>query len=505
MGTHGASWLDREGRCWKEDAYYSIDDELDQVQARSWLSHGGRFDLLIVDEAHKLEGSARHRVVARLLRKRFEKCLLVTATPFALSVNQFRKRLVDFAHAWGDQKAFEESIRALPLDDFRKAVAGRVTFPGQDKLEHQLRRHMVRACWDHDRERTTEHWTVEAPSEALLPTLLLERLIDEVLESGKKTHIASRRESLCSSWPAAHKSLEDSPLEVDDQRWSRAFHDVVGSRAASNDPKLRIAVDHLVELIRNDTKAVVFTQRLETSKVLAKLLEDHPTVQEIASARERQTDRLRPYLDKVSSWLELDTVYAKGVLKVMAHAADCPSMERTGVRKWWRQHKKRLGDGEADAWKDLQRIIGHGRRLPIVVRHDANTGPDERNVEKFNLPSAPLVLIATPKAQEGIDLHHYCRHVVLFDLTWNPATMEQRIGRVHRLGGTRRANEKVTVVYCFQKGTYEQVMAVRIQQRCEMMRVLLGAGQWLDEDREVKELKCYEMKFPRDPTHGNCG
>jgi superfamily II DNA/RNA helicase len=145
---------------------------------------------------------------------------------------------------------------------------------------------------------------------------------------------------------------------------------------------------------------------------------------------------------------------------------------------------------------DIQPIIGRGRRLPIIVRHDADTGSDERNLEKFNLPSAPLVLIATPKAQEGIDLHHYCRHVVLFDLTWNPAAMEQRIGRVHRLGGSRGMNEKVIVVYCYQKGTYEQVMAARVQQRCEMMRVLLGAGQWLDEDREVKELDLYRMTFP---------
>ncbi len=490
------SWLDRGARWWKEDAYDAINDELDQIQARSRLDHGSRFDLLIVDEAHKLEGITRHNVVARLLRKRFEKCLLVTATPFALSVHQFRKRLLDFAHARGAQRAFKDLIRTLPLDQFRGAVAERVAFPGKSQLEKQLRRHMVRDSWDHDRERTTEHWSCEASAEALLPTLLLEKIIDGVLESGRRTHIASRRESLCSSWPAARKSLEDSPLQGADQRWSRAFDAIVAGRAAFNDPKLTAAVDRLVELLCDDTKVVVFTQRLETSKALAQLLENHQAVKDIASKSERRGDRLRRHVDKVANWLDLDQTYAGGVVKVMAHSADCPLMERASVRKWWKRHKKRLGDGEPDAWADLQPIIGRGRRLPIIVRHDADTGPDERNVEKFNLPSAPLVLIATPKAQEGIDLHHYCRHVVLFDLTWNPASMEQRIGRVHRLGGSRRANEKVTVVYCYQKGTYEQVMAARIHQRCEMMRVLLGAGQWLDEDREVKELDSYRMTFP---------
>ena len=51
-------------------------------------------------------------------------------------------------------------------------------------------------------------------------------------------------------------------------------------------------------------------------------------------------------------------------------------------------------------------------------------------------------------------------------------------------------------IYCFQNGTYEAVMAARVQQRCEMMRVLLGAGQWLDQDREVTDLGKYTMTFP---------
>jgi SNF2 family DNA or RNA helicase len=98
-------------------------------------------------------------------------------------------------------------------------------------------------------------------------------------------------------------------------------------------------------------------------------------------------------------------------------------------------------------------MIGRSRLLPIVVRHDAKKGA-EYNIDKFNLPSSPLVLIATPKAQEGIDLHHYCRHIVFLDLTWNPAAMEKRIGRLHRLVGIRRVREKIEVFCCFQKGTY---------------------------------------------------
>jgi len=488
--------LDRNTRRWNDEAESVIWDTLNHVQARSWFTRGARFDLLIVDEAHKLEGIARHHVVARLLRKRFKKCILVTATPFALTVHQFRRRLLDFDHARNVEASFADSIHELPLEDFTKAVAERVPYPNKESLEKRLRRYMVRESWNHDQERVTRRWREDASSVAILPTLLLERLIDGVLQRGHKTHIASRRESLCSSWPAARKSLKDSPLEGAEQAWSRAFDAAVAGQNAIHDPKLRVTIEHLVELIRHDTKVVVFTQRLETSKALAKLLVEHPVVEEKARVLTRHANRLRRHVDKIAGWLCLDGPYAAGVVKVMAHAADRPRIDRKSVRVWWERHKGRLGNGESQKWPDLQPILGRSRRLPLVVRHDADTGSGEHNVEKFNLPSSPLVLIASPKAQEGIDLHHYCRHVVLFDLTWNPAAMEQRIGRVHRLGGIRKAGEKVIVVYCFQNGTYEQVMATRVQQRCEMMRVLLGAGQWLDADREIEELDQYRMTFP---------
>ena len=43
------------------------------------------------------------------------------------------------------------------------------------------------------------------------------------------------------------------------------------------------------------------------------------------------------------------------------------------------------------------------------------------------------VLIATESGAEGINLQ-FCHHVINYDLPWNPMKLEQRIGRVHRLG-----------------------------------------------------------------------
>ena len=42
-------------------------------------------------------------------------------------------------------------------------------------------------------------------------------------------------------------------------------------------------------------------------------------------------------------------------------------------------------------------------------------------------------MIATEAASEGINLQ-FCSMLINYDLPWNPQRVEQRIGRVHRMG-----------------------------------------------------------------------
>jgi hypothetical protein len=50
------------------------------------------------------------------------------------------------------------------------------------------------------------------------------------------------------------------------------------------------------------------------------------------------------------------------------------------------------------------------------------------------------VLVATDAAGEGLNLHHRCRAVINLELPWNPMRLEQRIGRVDRIGQRRRVH-----------------------------------------------------------------
>jgi superfamily II DNA/RNA helicase len=70
-----------------------------------------------------------------------------------------------------------------------------------------------------------------------------------------------------------------------------------------------------------------------------------------------------------------------------------------------------------------------------------------------------MILIANEVMQEGLDLHKNCRRIIHHDLVWNPAQIEQRIGRIDRLGSLTnrlRANDSAVtldVLYPVIRGT----------------------------------------------------
>lgn len=90
---------------------------------------------------------------------------------------------------------------------------------------------------------------------------------------------------------------------------------------------------------------------------------------------------------------------------------------------------------------DRRAVFIHGG-MPIEMRHAA--------VAAFNAGAAN-VLVATDTAGEGLNLHHRCRLVIDVDLPWNPVRLEQRIGRVDRIGQRRT----VHAIRLCHRGTIE--------------------------------------------------
>lgn len=83
----------------------------------------------------------------------------------------------------------------------------------------------------------------------------------------------------------------------------------------------------------------------------------------------------------------------------------------------------------------LQRELGGVRRLRSL--HGGQTFAEQQHALRQFIDGDATLLVATDVASQGLNLQTRARWVIFFDLPWNPARLEQRAGRVDRLGQTR--------------------------------------------------------------------
>lgn len=104
-----------------------------------------------------------------------------------------------------------------------------------------------------------------------------------------------------------------------------------------------------------------------------------------------------------------------------------------------------------------------------TVTFDGSLSSSRKEFTKFLFRRYGDVLISTESGGEGINLH-YCNKVVNFDLPWNPMRLEQRIGRVHRLGQTK----DVYVFNLATLGTIEEHILTLLHEKINMFELVVG-------------------------------
>jgi superfamily II DNA/RNA helicase len=154
---------------------------------------------------------------------------------------------------------------------------------------------------------------------------------------------------------------------------------------------------------------------------------------------------------------------------------------------WEALRSFRTGARRVDAFDDLEEMPTDAegvRLLPNVELANGETDRDRRLrlMQTFNTPFLPDVLIASSVMAEGVDLHRECRHVIHHDLDWNPSTLEQRTGRVDRIGSRSESTGRPIVV-CepFVTGTQDEKQFRVVKERERWFGVLMGGSVPADE------------------------
>ena len=118
-------------------------------------------------------------------------------------------------------------------------------------------------------------------------------------------------------------------------------------------------------------------------------------------------------------------------------------------------------------------------------------------VDRFHTDPACRVFLSTDAGGVGLNLQHAAATVVNMDLPWNPAILEQRIGRVHRLGQT----QSVQVVNFVAEGTIEEKMLSILAFKKSLFAGVLDGGEseiFLGGTRLTKFMESVDAVTRRD-------
>ena len=167
-----------------------------------------------------------------------------------------------------------------------------------------------------------------------------------------------------------------------------------------------------------------------------------------------------------------------------------------------RQRKLIIFSEHRDTLSYLEQRIGGLLGTPdaIVTIHGGVKREDRRKVQElFRNDPATRVLVATDAAGEGVNLQN-ANLMVNYDLPWNPNRLEQRFGRIHRIGQTEVCHLWNMVAGETREGDVFQ----RLFEKLDVERQALG-GRVFDvlgeifEDTSLRDLLIEAIRYGEDP------
>ena len=142
-----------------------------------------------------------------------------------------------------------------------------------------------------------------------------------------------------------------------------------------------------------------------------------------------------------------------------------------------------------------------GSEEAVTIIHGGVKREERLKVQElFRNDPATRILVATDAAGEGVNLQN-AHLMVNYDLPWNPNRLEQRFGRIHRIGQTEVCHLWNMVAAETREGDVFQ----RLFEKLEVMREALG-GRVFDilgevfEEKSLRDLLIEAIRYGEDPA-----
>ncbi|MHC1763625.1 MAG: helicase-related protein [Verrucomicrobiia bacterium] len=463
----------------------------DEVRERVWQQH---WDLVIIDEAHKCsaytkrsssrgdeaEKTKRYQLAEKLTAEA-DHVVLLTATPHH-----------------GDDDRFAHFVRLLDPD----------LFPEPHRMADkagEIRRDILRLGPDCP-------WALRRMKEDL-----------KDLDG-------------CRLFPDRHAHTITFRLNREEYDLYKAvtayINDYLPQASGKKKQSVALARTVLQRRLASSTMAIFesIRRRLQKQQELLEELENLPPAQRakrLAQLQGRLTDAEQEeddlddaerdlLADEFTSAVELDQLRSEiaALQELLARARRVKDLAADSKLTALRDCLKRAEFGElSDGRGKLLVFTEHRDTLKHLLEHLQKWGyttceihggmnPHERKRAQEDFRTARQVCVATEAAGEGINLQ-FCRLMVNYDLPWNPTRLEQRLGRIHRIGQERDVHAFNFVASESEEGqpVIEGRILQRLLEKMEQMRAVL-ADRIFDVVGEVLSLNDVNLpEILREAAH----
>jgi SNF2 family DNA or RNA helicase len=462
------------------------EDYIEKLQATEW-------DLIIVDEAHKLSASYFGEKINESLRYKLGKVLgqitrhflLMTATPHNGKEAEFQlwMGLLDGDRFYGK---FREGAHKVDVTDMMRRMVKEdlLRFDGT-KLFPERRAYTA----------NYELSDLEAALYASVTTYVKEEMdrAENMLKDNKRKgtvgfaltqlqrRLASSPEAIFQSIKRRRKRLESKREEMKLVHRGQLRAEVLSKYETDVPEDLDDAIDELnaeeyeqwTEDVVDQATAAQTIEELEKEILSLKDLEEQARAV-VASEEDRKWNELRRILSETPEM----KLPGGGLRKIIIFTEHRDTLNYLQTR--------------------ITTLIGNP---DAVVTIHGGTNRDLRKKVQVQFRNHPevRVLLATDAAGEGVNLQN-ANLMVNYDLPWNPNRIEQRFGRIHRIGQT----EVCHLWNMVAKETREGDVFNKLFEKLEVQRKALG-GRVFDvlgeafDGISLKDLLIQAIRYGEDP------
>lgn len=426
-------------------------------------------DLLIIDEAHYLRNpETQSAKLGHMVRDVSEHVVLLSATPINMGSDDLFHllNLVD-PDSFGIKEVFPRVLAANePLVKAQKLVLDRSSSSTeiiellQEAQSHDYlasSRQLARLI-----EGGVEGGDMNEESHRIA-------LADKIEKVNLLSHVISRTRKKDVMELRVIRDPYTYVVKLPDEGEERDFYNAVTSEIRSYAFDKDISDGFLLASPQRQLSSCMYAAAAawsERGAVLDKEITKELAYEDSGADLEKQPD-VSPLMDRLRqsvlpgvdlrSLRQNDSKYAEFKRVVIGYLDDHPG-EQVVVFSYFRRTLTYLAE----------RIEEDGYKSMVLMGGMKET--KQEMINRFRGDKSIRVLLSSEVASEGVDLQ-FCRVLVNYDLPWNPMKVEQRIGRIDRLG---QESDMISIMNLCYEDTIDERIISRLFDRLDIFQSALG-------------------------------